>query len=143
MKDGPGAMAALLASAQAAAADYSDHGDLEETDDDDENGGAHLQEGTKADHRNAESSRKAFDKIFKQVLDAADVILYVLDARDPDGTRSREVERQIMSAASGEKRLILVLNKIDLVPSVDAKGLAYPSSEIVSYHTSTGFDSSL
>lgn len=122
VKDGPGAMAALLASAQAAAADYSDHGDLEETDDDDENGGAHLQEGTKADHRNAESSRKAFDKIFKQVLDAADVILYVLDARDPDGTRSREVERQIMSAASGEKRLILVLNKIDLVPQSTLKG---------------------
>lgn len=64
-----------------------------------------------------ETSRKQFDKLFKQLVDTADVILYVLDARDPDGTRSREVERQIMAAAGGEKRLILVLNKIDLIPS--------------------------
>ena len=122
--NGPGAMAALLASAQAAAADYGDHGNSEGTDDDDddESDGAQLPAGTKTDHRNPNSSRKAFDKIFKQVLDAADVILYVLDARDPDGTRSREVERQIMTAASGEKRLILVLNKIDLVPQSTLKG---------------------
>ena len=118
-------MAALLASAQARAADYDEddvRGDMDEDDEDDlEDGGAHvLQPG--ADHRNPDSSRKSFDKIFKQVLEAADVILYVLDARDPDGTRSREVERQIVSAASGSKRLILVLNKIDLVPPVVLKG---------------------
>jgi len=64
-----------------------------------------------ADHRNPDSSRRAFDKIFKQVLDAADVVLYFLMHRDPEGTRSREVERQIMAAESGSKRLILVLNK--------------------------------
>lgn len=118
-------MAALLASAQARAADYDEddvRGDMDEDDEDDlEDGGAQiLQPGT--DHRNPDSSRKAFDKIFKQVLEAADVILYVLDARDPDGTRSREVERQIVSAASGSKRLILVLNKIDLVPPAVLKG---------------------
>lgn len=70
----------------------------------------------------ADNSRKAFDKIFKQVVDAADVVLYVLDARDPEGTRSREVERQVMAAANGEKRLILILNKIDLVPPPVLKG---------------------
>jgi nuclear GTP-binding protein len=74
------------------------------------------------DYRSPDSSRKAFDKIFKQVLEAADVILYVLDARDPEGTRSREVERQIMTAVGGSKRLILVLNKIDLVPPNVLKG---------------------
>ena len=63
-----------------------------------------------------DTSRKAFDKMFKTVVDAADVILYVLDARDPNGTRSREVERQIIVAQGGDKRLILILNKIDLVP---------------------------
>ena len=73
--------------------------------------------GTKRD-----TSRKAFDKIFKEVVDAADVVLYVLDARDAEGTRSREVERSIMAAAGGEKRLILVLNKIDLVPPPVLKG---------------------
>lgn len=69
-----------------------------------------------------ESSRRAFDKMFKQVVDSADVVLYVLDARDPDGTRSKDVERAIMAAEGGEKRLILVLNKIDLVPPAVLKG---------------------
>ena len=119
-------MAALLASAQARATEYEDddlRGDMASEEDDEvmKDGGASIQQpGT--DHRNPDSSRKAFDKIFKQVLEAADVILYVLDARDPDGTRSREVERQIMSADSGSKRLILVLNKIDLVPAPVLKG---------------------
>ncbi|KAK9461385.1 P-loop containing nucleoside triphosphate hydrolase protein [Lipomyces oligophaga] len=62
-----------------------------------------------------ESSRKAFDKMFKSVVDASDVILYVLDARDPEGTRSLEVEKAILG--SMDKRLVFVLNKIDLIPS--------------------------
>ncbi|RDL42257.1 p-loop containing nucleoside triphosphate hydrolase [Venustampulla echinocandica] len=113
-------MAALLASARAAAAEYdgeSESGD--EMDEDDvsesgsEDGGAELSGlPTKKD-----GSRKAFDKVFKQVVDQADVVLYVLDARDPEGTRSKEVERMVMAAASGGKRLILILNKIDLVPA--------------------------
>jgi nuclear GTP-binding protein len=122
----PNPMAALLASAQARATQY-DEGDLrgdlasDDEDEDFDDEPQHPKEPA-ADHRNPDSSRKAFDKIFKQVLEAADVILYVLDARDPEGTRSKEVERQIMSAASGEKRLILVLNKIDLVPPNVLKG---------------------
>lgn len=63
-----------------------------------------------------ETSRKSFDKDFKTVVENSDVILYVLDARDPEGTRSREVEKMVLNAARGEKRLILLLNKIDLVP---------------------------
>lgn len=63
-----------------------------------------------------ETSRKMFDKDFKTVVENSDVILYVLDARDPEGTRSRDVEKMVLNAARGEKRLILVLNKIDLVP---------------------------
>ena len=63
-----------------------------------------------------ETSRKMFDKDFKSVVESSDVVLYVLDARDPEGTRSREVEKMVLNAARGEKRLILVLNKIDLVP---------------------------
>ncbi|KAG0654539.1 nuclear GTP-binding protein nug1 [Monosporozyma unispora] len=61
-----------------------------------------------------EKSRKAYDKIFKTVVDASDVILYVLDARDPEGTRSRRVEEAVLQSQG--KRLILILNKVDLVP---------------------------
>merc|ERR1712000_688369 len=88
-----------------------DEDDLSESDDDD--AGVELSGlPTRKD-----GSRKAFDKVFKQVVEQADVVLYVLDARDPEGTRSKEVERMVMAAASGGKRLILILNKIDLIPA--------------------------
>lgn len=61
-----------------------------------------------------DSSRKAFDGMAKDVIEASDVILYVLDSRNPLGSRSREVEESVL--AHPEKRLIFVLNKIDLVP---------------------------
>jgi nuclear GTP-binding protein len=121
-------MAALLASAQARAIEFGNDPDLDEMDEDGENGedeesvnGVSLPQPA-INYSNTESSRRAFDKIFKQVLEAADVILYVLDARDPAGTRSKEVERQVMAAQSGSKRLILILNKIDLVPPPVLKG---------------------
>jgi len=63
----------------------------------------------------AESSRKTFYKEFHKVVEAADVILEVLDARDPLGSRCREMEAAVRSAG-GVKKVILVLNKIDLVP---------------------------
>ena len=112
-------MAALLASAKAAAAEYED--DLQSGDEMDENGDSESEDdegGVEISElpKRKDESRKAFDKVFKQVVDQADVVLYVLDARDPEGTRSKEVERMVMAAASGGKRLILILNKIDLVP---------------------------
>ncbi|KAG5937415.1 hypothetical protein E4U60_001948 [Claviceps pazoutovae] len=110
-------MAALLASARAAAVKYeedlADSDGMEDDSDDDgdsDNGGGNEMSIGQA------SSRKTYDKVFKQVVEQADVVLYVLDARDPEGTRSREVERSIMAAAAGGKRLILVLNKVDLIP---------------------------
>lgn len=118
-------MAALLASAQARAVEFGNDPDLDEMDEDDEDdesvNGVSISQPA-INYNNIDSSRRAFDKIFKQVLEAADVILYVLDARDPEGTRSKEVERQVMAAESGSKRLILVLNKIDLVPPPALKG---------------------
>ncbi|KAH7133606.1 P-loop containing nucleoside triphosphate hydrolase protein [Dactylonectria macrodidyma] len=108
-------MAALIASARAAAAKYdrklADHDDMDEDDDsdDDNDRGGEMPIGQA-------SSRKTYDKVFKNVVEQADVVLYVLDARDPESTRSREVERSVMAAASGGKRLILILNKVDLIP---------------------------
>ena len=37
-------------------------------------------------------SRKAYYKELKKVIEAADVIIQVLDARDPMGCRSQEIE---------------------------------------------------
>lgn len=45
------------------------------------------------------------------MVETADVILEVLDARDPLGTRCVAVEQSILAAGTG-KKLILVLNKI-------------------------------
>ncbi|KAJ6102936.1 Nuclear GTP-binding protein NUG1 [Penicillium sp. IBT 16267x] len=122
-------MAALLASARARAAEYDDDNedddemdeeDEDEMDEDDEEGAmtfdTTVPDLVDAHNPTKESSRRQFDKVFKTVTDNADVILYVLDARDPEGTRSKEVEREIMAADAGSKRLILILNKIDLVP---------------------------
>ena len=113
-------MAALLASARARAAEYerdniAGRGDeMEDDDEDEEWGGLDDNEDGPSSGARKDSSRRAFDKVFKQVVESADVVLYVLDARDPEGTRSREVERQVMEDSS--KRLILILNKIDLIP---------------------------
>jgi nuclear GTP-binding protein len=115
-------MAALLASARARAVEYENESASDDDMDDDDNSESDDMEvdgiqGVKALQSKKDSSRKQFDKVFKQVVDASDVVLYVLDARDPEGTRSKEVERMVMAAASGGKRLILVLNKIDLIPA--------------------------
>ncbi|KAK9762760.1 nuclear GTP-binding protein nug1 [Basidiobolus ranarum] len=62
-----------------------------------------------------DNSRRAYYKEFRKVMEAADVILEVLDARDPIGCRTKQIERLIMESGTN-KRIILILNKIDLVP---------------------------
>lgn len=70
-------------------------------------------------NREAENTRKKFYTELRKVLRAADVIVEVLDARDPGACRCTALEREVTSSG---KRLILLLNKIDLVPreAVDA-----------------------
>ncbi|KAF3065776.1 Nucleolar GTP-binding protein 2 [Daldinia childiae] len=61
------------------------------------------------------TSKRIWNELYK-VLDASDVIIHVLDARDPLGTRCRSVEKYLREEAP-HKHLIFVLNKTDLVPT--------------------------
>ncbi|KAK2168329.1 hypothetical protein LSH36_18g11063 [Paralvinella palmiformis] len=65
--------------------------------------------------KSIELSLKQYYREFKKVIDAADVVLEVLDARDPLGCRCPQVEQGILNAGPN-KRLVLLLNKVDLVP---------------------------
>jgi len=61
------------------------------------------------------TSRRIYSELWK-VVDCADVIVEVLDARDPMGTRCFHLEREIRKNRP-HKHIVLVLNKVDLVPT--------------------------
>lgn len=106
-------MAALMESAQQAAAEYNGEQETDEMDEDEyEINDTEVGDGF--EFQDIDKSRKQFDKIFRSVVDTSDVVLYVLDARDPEATRSRRVEEAVLE--NDRKRLILLLNKVDLVP---------------------------
>ena len=58
-----------------------------------------------------DNSDRAFYKELVKVIEASDVILEVLDARDPLGTRCVDMENLVMKAGPN-KHLVLLLNKI-------------------------------
>lgn len=60
-------------------------------------------------------SKRIWNELYK-VIDSSDVVIHVLDARDPEGTRCRSVEKYIREEAP-HKHLIFVINKCDLVPT--------------------------
>ncbi|KAM0026728.1 putative GTP-binding protein, orthogonal bundle domain superfamily [Helianthus debilis subsp. tardiflorus] len=77
-----------------------------------------------------DNSERSFYKELAKVIEASDVILEVLDARDPLGTRSADMEKMVMRAGP-DKHLVLLLNKIDLVPREAAeKWLKYLREEL-------------
>jgi len=63
----------------------------------------------------ADGSRRAFYKDFVKVVEAADVIIEVLDARDPLSCRCLDVERFVRRAGAA-KKVVLLLNKIGAPP---------------------------
>ena len=69
------------------------------------------------------ASRHHFYRDLRQVIADSDIVLEVLDARDPLGCRNLQVEAAVVSALQSDqaqaKRLVLVLNKIDLVSAAN------------------------
>ncbi|KAH7642719.1 guanine nucleotide-binding protein-like 3 [Dermatophagoides farinae] len=61
------------------------------------------------------SNTKSFYKDVQKVIEASDIIIQVVDARDPLGTRCFEIE-EIISKDYPDKKIILLMNKCDLVP---------------------------
>lgn len=63
----------------------------------------------------AGQSKRIWEELYK-VLDASDVVCYILDARDPQGTRSTHIEEHIKKNCP-HKHLVFILNKCDLIPT--------------------------
>ncbi|KOB68307.1 putative GTP-binding protein, partial [Operophtera brumata] len=82
-------------------------------------------------------SRRIWNELYK-VIDSSDVLLQVLDARDPMGTRSPYVEK-FLREEKRHKHLIFILNKVDLVPNwVTQRWVAILSAEYptIAFHAS-------
>ncbi|KFK35756.1 hypothetical protein AALP_AA4G032300 [Arabis alpina] len=60
-------------------------------------------------------SKRIWGELYK-VIDSSDVVVQVLDARDPQGTRCHHLEKTLKEHHK-HKHMILLLNKCDLVPA--------------------------
>lgn len=58
-------------------------------------------------------SNRVWGELYK-VLDSSDVVVEVIDARDPEGTRCKHIE-EFLRKEKPHKHLILLMNKVDLV----------------------------
>ncbi|KJH41317.1 hypothetical protein DICVIV_12706 [Dictyocaulus viviparus] len=63
----------------------------------------------------AGQSNRVWGELYK-VLDSSDVVVEVIDARDPMGTRCHHVE-DFLRKEKPYKHLVIVINKVDLVPT--------------------------
>lgn len=82
-------------------------------------------------------SKRIWGELYK-VIDSSDVVIQVLDARDPMGTRSKSIEAYLKKEKSW-KHLIFVLNKCDLIPTwVTKRWVALLSQEYptLAFHAS-------
>ncbi|KAJ7072387.1 P-loop containing nucleoside triphosphate hydrolase protein [Mycena amicta] len=68
-----------------------------------------------------EQLRKHYLRALHKVIDQSDIVILVLDARDPEGCRSRLVEEEVRRRESEGKKLVFVLNKVDLIPHANAQ----------------------
>jgi hypothetical protein len=61
------------------------------------------------------TSRRIYGELYK-VIDSSDVVLHVVDARDPLGTMCKSV-LEFIKKEKAHKQVVLIINKCDLVPS--------------------------
>eukprot|EP01129_Flabellula_baltica_P001821 TRINITY_DN11729_c0_g1_i1.p1 TRINITY_DN11729_c0_g1~~TRINITY_DN11729_c0_g1_i1.p1 ORF type:complete len:539 (+),score=154.84 TRINITY_DN11729_c0_g1_i1:52-1668(+) len=82
-------------------------------------------------------SNRIWNELYK-VIDSSDVIIQVLDARDPMGTRCFNVEKYIKQNCP-HKNIVLVMNKVDLVPNWAIKRWVHTLSKeypTIAFHAS-------
>lgn len=87
---------------------------------------------------NKGQSKRIWAELHK-VIDSSDVIIQVLDVRDPMGTRCPYVEAMMKRPNARHKHLVLILNKCDLVPTwVTARWIKILSAEYptLAFHAS-------
>ncbi|KAJ6520491.1 NUC091 domain-containing protein [Mycena sanguinolenta] len=83
------------------------------------------------------TSRRIYGELYK-VIDSSDVILHILDARDPLGTMCESVLEYVKKEKS-HKQIVLVINKCDLVPNwVTARYIQHltPRFPTIAFHAS-------
>ncbi|KAF9064066.1 NUC091 domain-containing protein [Rhodocollybia butyracea] len=83
------------------------------------------------------TSRRIYGELYK-VIDSSDVILHILDARDPMGTLCESVLEYIKKEKA-HKQVVLVINKCDLVPNwVTARYIQHltPRYPTIAFHAS-------
>ncbi|KAK1223667.1 nuclear GTP-binding protein nug1 [Marasmius sp. AFHP31] len=102
-------LAQLATEADAAAAQYQGSED------------ANSSAGPSGSGKTKEQLRKHYLKALHKVIDESDIVILVLDARDPEGCRSRLVEEEVRRRESEGKKLVFVLNKVDLIPKDNAQ----------------------
>lgn len=56
--------------------------------------------------------KRQYIRTLHKVIDESDIVILVLDARDPEGCRSRLVEEEVRRREHEGKKLVFVLNKV-------------------------------
>lgn len=83
-------------------------------------------------------SRRIWSELYK-VIDSSDVIIHVLDARNPLQTQCRRIINELNTPQRKHKQLIYILNKCDLIPTyITRQWIKYFSAQAptLAFHSS-------